>query len=329
MELSTTPRLACEQCKRRKLRCDKGSPCAACRSSNFVCKTVQRARLPRGKSSKAWSHNERLESRVARIESLLAQNAHVSNVACSDPSTGDHVARTHTTAALKQIFVGVPVRKVNDFVAPDFWAALSEELQGLRETLEDSEDEHEIDDGDQKPRIQQSIGTYGASAILFTQTLFHQRLPSPHFSLHTKLLQLYRSRVDNVYKILHWPTTLSTIETAHTSSSDAESSTSVSVQCLTYAIYFMAICSMTNQEAEIIGVGSRSSILQEYQSAVEALLANSSLLQTPDLFVLQAFVIYLVSHIVRSSEVAVLTTIGRSQNLLEWCVYLDTGRNCC
>ena len=72
------PRLSCQQCKQRKIRCDKGAPCSACKNAGLNCHTVQRARLPRGKSAKARSQSKMLETRLARIESLLEQQVKVS-----------------------------------------------------------------------------------------------------------------------------------------------------------------------------------------------------------------------------------------------------------
>jgi hypothetical protein len=67
------PRLSCAQCRRRKKKCNKGVPCAACREAGLNCDVIQRARLPRGRSAKTKNQNTLLEDRVARIEQLLKQ----------------------------------------------------------------------------------------------------------------------------------------------------------------------------------------------------------------------------------------------------------------
>lgn len=72
-----TPRLACQQCKQRKLRCDKGAPCTACRNADLTCQSVQRARLPRGKSGRTRIQKPTLEDRVTKLESLLEQHNEV------------------------------------------------------------------------------------------------------------------------------------------------------------------------------------------------------------------------------------------------------------
>jgi hypothetical protein len=67
-----------------------------------------------------------------------------------------------------------------------------------------------------------------------------------------------------------------------------------SVGALELAIYFMSLCSITNEEARNLGLGDRSSLIEQYRNATETAISEAELLQHPDLIVLQAFVIYLV-----------------------------------
>jgi hypothetical protein len=83
--MDPAPRLACQQCKQRKLRCDKGSPCNACRAAGLVCQVVQRARLPRGKSAhggKKQMQKQSLETRLKQLEALLDQHTKVKPNRC-------------------------------------------------------------------------------------------------------------------------------------------------------------------------------------------------------------------------------------------------------
>lgn len=139
------------------------------------------------------------------------------------------------------------------------------------------------------PTSTQHIGS-----ILFPLSLpgRGRMLPSPMKKVRAELLQLYRYRVDSVYKLLHWPTVLSMLSVSQGRSPDT--APSVSVQALEYSIYFMALCSITNKDAEEMELGYRLDMLYLYRSAVEDLLSKSCLLQSPDLTVLQAFAIYLV-----------------------------------
>ncbi|CAN9254650.1 unnamed protein product [Alternaria alternata] len=53
----------------------------------------------------------------------------------------------------------------------------------------------------------------------------------------------------------------------------------------------MSLCTITDIEAKEMGLGVRSDMLQHYRSAVEELLVRSNLLQSPDVFTLQTFVV--------------------------------------
>ena len=77
--MNVAPRLACQQCKQRKLRCDKGTPCSACRAAGLICQVVQRARLPRGKSGQSRKQKQTLESRLRQLETLVEQHNGVRN----------------------------------------------------------------------------------------------------------------------------------------------------------------------------------------------------------------------------------------------------------
>lgn len=112
-------------------------------------------------------------------------------------------------------------------------------------------------------------------------------LPSPHIS--KTLLELYRARVDTVYKIVHWPTFIAHVGTDRTQR--------FSSQALESAIYFVAACTITDSEAQDLSLGDRTALLKTYRTATQGFLMRSSLLQHPDVTTLQAFVIYLVRYI--------------------------------
>jgi hypothetical protein len=75
LEAGQEVRLACQSCHRRKIKCDKRSPCTTCEKSGVVCIPVQRARLPRGRTLKSPRPNSERESelrdRVSRLEQLI------------------------------------------------------------------------------------------------------------------------------------------------------------------------------------------------------------------------------------------------------------------
>lgn len=178
------------------------------------------------------------------------------------------------------------------FVASDFWSALSEGISGLREIIEDSEDEAENGSITYIDTSEQTEGEPCVGAMVLFPIIpvgVQHDLPVLSHSARKILLNLYLSRVDTVYKIVHWPTTVNLVETNPTNPTP-----SISNQALEHAIYFMALCTITDSEAQDLCLGIRASLLNLYILAVETLLGRSNLLQDPSVTTLQALVIYLV-----------------------------------
>ncbi|KPM41037.1 hypothetical protein AK830_g5548 [Neonectria ditissima] len=188
---------------------------------------------------------------------------------------------------------------MGEFVAPEFWNFLSEEIHGLREVLENPNDEQEDAHHaslEPEPGNQHADVESAAGAMIFQSGQLHGcgiKANYPSLDTQTKLLELYRYRVESLHKLFHWPTTLSIIEAALADSAGPPSP--VSTQALEFAIYFMALCSVSDNEAEAMGLGNRQDLARLYQATTEALLARSHLLTKPDVPTLQAFVIYLTA----------------------------------
>lgn len=69
--------LSCQQCQRRKTKCDKEIPtCSACLKAGIVCNKVQRHRLPRGRTSKKVLSGPALGDRIDRLEAIVSQLQH-------------------------------------------------------------------------------------------------------------------------------------------------------------------------------------------------------------------------------------------------------------
>jgi len=76
MSLPATAQLSCQNCTRRKTKCDKQLPsCSACIKTGATCTVVQRQRLPRGRSARlAKSSSEQvLRERVDHLESIVSR----------------------------------------------------------------------------------------------------------------------------------------------------------------------------------------------------------------------------------------------------------------
>jgi len=116
--------LSCEQCKRRKTRCDKNSPCSACRAGGLTCVSVQRARLPRGKTGNSKGKHAALEDKVARLESLV-ERLETQLHADGNGADGIFTSASGPTAIVNPVQCA---SRIESFVARDFWLALSNEV---------------------------------------------------------------------------------------------------------------------------------------------------------------------------------------------------------
>jgi hypothetical protein len=177
-------------------------------------------------------------------------------------------------------------------LAPDFWSSLSESISGVREILEDSSDEQEDSPGGHaKEHAEPSKIAATDANLLFPNMQSHdQEPPIPSPAISKILFELYTDRVDVVYKVVHLPTLLARIRAAY-----SIGELTSNILALEYAIYFMALCTIDDYEAEAIGLGSRIDSLRSYRAATERCLASSNLLSHPDLHALQALIIYMVS----------------------------------
>lgn len=95
-------RLVCQFCHRRKIKCDKLSPCTSCERSGIVCIPVQRARLPRGRTLKSSRLNSEgqseLRDRLLRLEQLMGNPDGV-----TPRSHGEDLCRATTSSPSDQL----------------------------------------------------------------------------------------------------------------------------------------------------------------------------------------------------------------------------------
>lgn len=71
---STKPsQLSCTNCRHRKVKCDKLSPCSACRRSNIECVFPTRPFKPRGRQGGSRARNEEITKRLNRLEGLMTK----------------------------------------------------------------------------------------------------------------------------------------------------------------------------------------------------------------------------------------------------------------
>lgn len=105
------------------------------------------------------------------------------------------------------------------------------------------------------------------------------------------LLDIYHDRVDCLFKATYWPAAETAIIQRY---KELKNGTPCTMRPVERAIYFMAVCAMTESECEATLSESRSNLIYRHRRAVEIALARSEFLTNPDKLALQAFVLYLV-----------------------------------
>lgn len=106
-----------------------------------------------------------------------------------------------------------------------------------------------------------------------------------------QLWQVYLNNVNPLLKLTHTPTLQERIIEATANISKV----SKSLEALMFAIYFMAVTSLTDEEVRHTFSQEKALLLQRYYTACQQALINGGFMRNPDLTLLQAFLLYLVS----------------------------------
>ncbi|RDW89192.1 hypothetical protein BP6252_01224 [Coleophoma cylindrospora] len=297
--------LSCKRCRQRKIKCDRGTPCATCRRFGMECAYPPRVRTRRDPRK----HQELLD-RIARLENLVTQTAETRP---PEVPVQFHAQEIQPNPALYQIpsaeqegiwvtesdrplsYAKPGPHKSNEThqASNHFWSSLTAEVDGLKQLLDEpSEDEEEEDNPKSTPPAHQS--SQPMTSVLFNEPTEMVDLRAFHPSVaHARTLcDIYFARVDPVCKILHKPTVRSTIfARAH----DLEVLAGErSLEALMFAVYFAAVCSVSNTECIKYFGQSKDVLSERYRFASSAALHNANFLDDVDFVSLQALVIFLV-----------------------------------
>lgn len=135
--------LSCTNCRKRKVKCNKTSPCSACERSGLPCVFPNRARLPRGRTGGSKTTNVELLRRLNKLEELLEKAnqdgkpgpAKTSSAPASHAKTRDTVVRPEVSPI--NTSVGSPTSPTvadeafNRYISSNFWKNLTHEVGGL------------------------------------------------------------------------------------------------------------------------------------------------------------------------------------------------------
>ncbi|KAJ5884322.1 hypothetical protein N7504_011894 [Penicillium tannophilum] len=288
--MSLTRGNSCMLCQQRKVRCDQQKPCSGCVRAQVECK-VAPIQPPRRKKRKTQEVD--LIGRLKRYEALMTQNGvNFSSILDTDrernasemasdiqnPSPGPVSPKTADSR-------GVNRKKSSK------WAAYYDEYQTHNDLLHGSDDdEHEqptIHDAFDKMFENTNDGfpfMVGGSKSQITHL-------HPSAIQIFQLWQIYLNNVNPLLKINHAPTLQNQIVKA---SADL-SNIAEPLEALMFAMYFLSVTSMPNEEVEAAFGVSKKALLARYHAASQQALINAQFMSTSELTTLQAFLLYLLS----------------------------------
>ncbi|GLA09612.1 hypothetical protein AnigIFM60653_011943 [Aspergillus niger] len=267
--------LACETCKRRKVKCDKLRPCSNCRKAGIHCIVVERPRLPRGRSATKKHLQEEsssrfpisnLISRVSMLESLI--HSLLNSRADSSSLLADLEGSTLPS-------VGSNSGDVNRLVPSGIGTSVNRAKQQEDNPYGDFVTQCVTNDCDP--------ATFHAASDI-DDTLY---------VLSPQLLQIYLVQVNPIFPILPSSSLWSLVtqrERYLTYAADHPVP-----RALACAISYMAIMSLSNDQCSREFDTSRAVLLNKHQSLTQLALERADYINTDDLTVLQAFVLFLIS----------------------------------
>ncbi|KAI1115711.1 fungal-specific transcription factor domain-containing protein [Nemania sp. NC0429] len=311
------PPLSCTSCRARKLKCDKQDPCHHCVRSNVECVFPARRRIQRprkSKNSELLQRLDRLETIVgkvglanlealeARVEAVGARGAEVEPpqpVEADLRPPDDDVVAAYGVQDVRPPPPPPQDNTASRYMGGKFWSSLCNEVEGLRQVLEQATDSEDEEEDGGEGTTPESVGGRSGTTIQTppsmllgtpqTVNLHGVEHPSPNDIRY--LASVYFRNVDMHLKILHRPTVLAAL--SHLADHpDTASDLSPELTALFFAIYYAAVTSQTSEECAHALGRPRADLAVSFQAGVEQALARADYLNNAGLETLQALTLY-------------------------------------
>ncbi|KAL2126429.1 hypothetical protein VTI74DRAFT_931 [Chaetomium olivicolor] len=287
----------CNLCRQRRVKCDRQVPqCSNCVRAEATCiYPPGRGRAPKRPRRDVAPQ---LTERLSRLESIISQ------LGASARETS-HSGDPSDAQSFDQDFSRLKVDESKSYyVSNALWVTLADEVEELRDLLfepanEDAGYDTSTAPSPYPPSITSSITTgvtppsyhLGLNAAVFGYRALSSSLQDFHPSL-PQAVTLFTAFTDNVaplVRIFHMPT-LTRIYWDAVASLD---SLDKHAETLLFAIHYSAVISLTPEQCLSILDENRDAALERYRFAVEQALARGNLLNTQNMTMLQAAVLFL------------------------------------
>ncbi|KAJ0116594.1 hypothetical protein J7T55_009744 [Diaporthe amygdali] len=295
---------SCELCRQRKVKCDRQQPCSHCTRSGQEClypsgpgRAPKRSR--RAENAQLMDKLSRLEHIIKRLasenpvdsEAVLAggadrgadslQRTQPSSRSGDDDKESLHKPQSEISKGPGEDASSLDVQfgrlVVNDsmsyYVGNVLWANLANEVDGIRDMVQEAEEDESDDEGfDMQPTQAPDHGQSGSNAALFGFRAIAYSLLSYHPSLSqaVNLFAVFTENVSPMIRLFHLPSL-----------------------SRTYWDSIAALDSLSNEQClALLGV-SRDTATEKYRFSAEQALARANLLNTHSMVLLQAAVLFL------------------------------------
>jgi hypothetical protein len=188
------------------------------------------------------------------------------------------------------------------YINPSFWASLSDEVENIKEMLNDSDEDEEH--AYSSPETTHSSANHQGFVFGYSSQnvdILDLHPPPEQIPVYWKF---FRDNVDPLVKIIHAPSMEPTILQAK----DRLDKIHRGLECLMFAIYYGAVTSMWEEECRSIFGEEKPVLLARYRFGVEQALARADFLQSDEMIVLQAFVLFLIC-LRRNDDARVIWTL--------------------
>ncbi|KAF9883141.1 hypothetical protein FE257_004061 [Aspergillus nanangensis] len=305
---------SCVTCRRRKVRCNKRCPCSNCARAGIECIFPPPGRAPR-KSKRP--QDAELLSRLRRLEGVI-EHLNEKNVASTTQSPqapqpastapteecpGEGISqqgaggcpfsfdpkKPHQPRNLEHEFGRLVIDEGRSrYVSNRFWASLGDEIEELQDILDpsSSEDEDYPSPGSNSTHSTNHDGfLFGFYSLSHTLRSFH-----PPSGTVPVLWNIYLENVAPLVPIIHKPSAKQIFANAAQFPDMLDKNS----EALLLAMYFVSIISMSPAQCLSILGEERDTAVKRYRFAVEQALSKANILNTQNLILLQAVVIFLI-----------------------------------
>lgn len=321
-------RLACQACQRKKIKCDRLFPCGQCTRSALHC--VPSTRKPRARHAGKRAVDSELRNRISKLESLVESLSGEVGAGDGTPGSEDEADEDEDDA---QNADSKPNQRqsssgnVGKYMSSNFWSSLTDEVQALREALE--EEPPEDFDTPTSPSSSSGLQNSGEYDLIICPPgsvyVMSGALAEPRPQLSATLCNIFCEYVDRLFKVFHIPTLRAHVtEGKPYLGHDLSSPASKAVRTV---VWFAAVNTMSETQCQMVLGQSRPDSLHQYKRLVDVALSQCDVMATSDFATLQAFTVYIVSQDCLSMVLHnLIMRIGCSPSLRRQSTSLDTHR---